>query len=323
MGPRDLNPAILLVGYFGRGNAGDEWIHGQISKALPAPYLLAAGPRRPFRTLRQLRRASALVFGGGELFQTRTSRASFLYYAGLAWLARIWNKPVFAFAVSADPELPGWARSVARRALRGAAVWARDAAAAKIWGAALAPDSVWARPAPRAPAAAALKKILWVLRFTAKADAAGWAARLDGLAAETGWFFGFLPFHPEQDLPGIEDLRRRLKRPAALETWKDPDEIFGRLGGYDLVVSARFHGLVAAALAGRPALAFPGYAKTGALAAELHTPLLAPEGDWASQLRAAFEKGPADPQNRPAEAAAALAGFRAALAHRLSSKDVK
>lgn len=99
---------IIISGYYGFGNVGDEAvlqaILHELQGRLPGSELvvLSAAPQLTtelnkvralprysfFRIIQELRRADIFVSGGGTLFQDATSRRSFLYYLGLVWLAK-------------------------------------------------------------------------------------------------------------------------------------------------------------------------------------------------------------------------------------------
>lgn len=328
----------LLIGYFGHGNAGDEWILGSLLAALgdrscavvvgPRPSDLGAAEAIPrdnfFRLCRCLRSFGAVVLGGGELFQNRTSRRSLLYYLFFPFWARLRGRPAAALGVSVDPALPQrWIRAV-RGFLRGARVWARDAASAAALTVSggetpVGVDSVWGRGLQIATPPPALKRVLWVLRAPASPEAL--AAVVNGLQAREPWDHGFLLFHPAADRPVVAALRARLNFPHRLETWEKPDDVFAVLGRYDLVVSMRYHGLVAAALTSRPSVALAAHGKVESLARELNVPVVSGEAsvdDWRKELRAGFERGPVSPGERPAVARRNLA----ALARWLSDAGI-
>lgn len=317
--PRLTPPArALLVGYFGHGNAGDEWILRALLDALgdrrcavvvgPRPGNLgdaAAVPRtRPLRLWRSLRSCGAVVLGGGELFQNRTSLRSLLYYLFFPLWARACGRPVAAVGVSVDPALSrGW-RAIVRTVLRGATVWARDADSAAVLSAAggtsAGVDSVWGRGLQGFARPTSLKRVLWIPRAPASAEE--WAGKVNGLRALEPWDHGFLMMHPAQDRALLGALRARLTFPHRLETWERPEEVWAILGRYDLVVSMRYHGLVAAALTSRPAAALAAHGKVDVLARELGASRLswgATATDWRERIRAAFDRGPASPGERP------------------------
>ena len=112
--PKPRTPAYLLVGNYGVGNAGDEIlreyflehfpkVEWQVLSAHPSSGELPRFPGgvrslfslRWFRTLRALRKADGIVFGGGSLWTDLESvRACFLWSVH-AWFARLCGKPYF------------------------------------------------------------------------------------------------------------------------------------------------------------------------------------------------------------------------------------
>ncbi|MGQ0645735.1 MAG: polysaccharide pyruvyl transferase family protein [Elusimicrobiota bacterium] len=296
--PRRRVPAVL-AGYFGFGNAGDElilrsvldrvrsvsWTVLAADPAKPAPGGASADGRwNPWTLARLFLRSKALVLGGGELFQTRTSVYSLFYYIGLILWARLWGCRVWAFGMGVDPALPGWARRLAAFALRGAGgVWFREEDGPRLLGvvgAAVVPDPVWRWPAGEARRPAALRRVLWILRPSGGASEADrWAARLNDLAARRAWEHGFLPMHPSEDLPFLGRLRAGLNFFHSLELWDDPAEIFSILERWDAAASMRFHGAAAAVLKGRPCAALAAHGKVESLARSLGLPVLSPD-DW-------------------------------------------
>ena len=94
--------SVIVFGYYGFNNAGDELLLDEAIKllqelSLPMPYVVANGPMAAsFPTfnrwnlvawIKQLRSADALVFGGGSIFQSATSGWSLIYYLMIVCLA--------------------------------------------------------------------------------------------------------------------------------------------------------------------------------------------------------------------------------------------
>lgn len=116
-------PRILISGYYGFQNIGDEAILHAILLALRAAVpnlevtVLSKDPvytagqfgvhsvvRDDLRqVLRCLKEADLLVSGGGGLLQDVTGPKSIIYYLGLAAIARLLGKPVFFYAQGFGP----------------------------------------------------------------------------------------------------------------------------------------------------------------------------------------------------------------------------
>jgi polysaccharide pyruvyl transferase CsaB len=319
-----------LVGYFGHGNAGDEWILDALLSALsPASCAVVLGPRfrsdkRVFPVPRGnlpalfhvLRRCRAVVYGGGELFQCGTSFRSFFYYLMFAWAARFFRRPLAAYGVSVDTALPPLLRRCLVQGLSNAALWCRDASSSAVLrGTGVSPtdvpDSAWARGPLSVSPPKTLQRVLWVFRFSSDpTEAKRWADHLNALASSTGWKQDFLSFHPAQDRAGLSRLRTHLTFFHREEKWNTPNEIIEVMARYDLVVSLRYHGLVAATLARRPVVGLATHDKVGRLTADLGCGLLKPDetaDDWETVIREAFDRGPVPMGRRTEDARRGLA----------------
>ncbi|MBT5856465.1 hypothetical protein HOH87_07535 [bacterium] len=112
---------VLLIGYYGFQNAGDEWLlnqsirwvrdhypdaHIQISLPKTAPNYVGftSVDRWSIRALaRAINQSDHVVFGGGGLFQDSSSRRSFLYYLAILWRATKTTKSVTLLAQGIGP----------------------------------------------------------------------------------------------------------------------------------------------------------------------------------------------------------------------------
>lgn len=114
---------VLLSGYYGFGNVGDEAILEATVRALrqaqpdleiavlsadpqatAEAYGVAAAHRaRPLSILRELRRCDLLLGGGGGLVQDLTSARSPLYYLGVVRLAQFLGRKTMVFAQGLGP----------------------------------------------------------------------------------------------------------------------------------------------------------------------------------------------------------------------------
>jgi len=132
---------VVISGYYGFGNAGDEAILEAILSdlrsvrpkiravvlsgdppATAARFGVEAVPRWNLpAVVRALRGAALFISGGGSLLQDVTGWGSVPYYAGLIYLARLMGVPVFVYAQGLGP--------LRRRPLQALARWALNAAA--------------------------------------------------------------------------------------------------------------------------------------------------------------------------------------------------
>jgi polysaccharide pyruvyl transferase CsaB len=129
---------VLLSGYYGFGNLGDEAllevIVDRLRRRFPAVQLdvlsatpaatarlhgVDSTPRWDWRATRAaIRRADVVVSGGGGLLQNATSLRSLLYYAGILREAIRARRKTMVFAQSIGP-LDRWGRLVVRQFCKG------------------------------------------------------------------------------------------------------------------------------------------------------------------------------------------------------------
>lgn len=161
---------VVISGYYGFGNAGDEAILEAMLAELRAarpdvrPVVLSAAPERTAArfeveaasrmsvtaALGALRGASLFISGGGSLLQDATGWGSVPYYGGLMWLAKRLGVPVFVYAQGVGPIRRPALRVLARRVLNDAVeVTVRDRLSFDLlrgWGVDEAKLSVTADP---------------------------------------------------------------------------------------------------------------------------------------------------------------------------------
>jgi polysaccharide pyruvyl transferase CsaB len=134
---------VVLSGYYGYGNSGDEAVLQSILFALEEqgakmgiriePIVLSGNPERtvqmygvrvyhrmkPLQVLKALRESDGLISGGGSLLQDATSAKTIPYYLGILKLAQWMGKPTFIYSQGIGPVnrrmFDGWIRSVFQR----------------------------------------------------------------------------------------------------------------------------------------------------------------------------------------------------------------
>ena len=257
---------LLISGYYGFGNLGDEAL---LAGTLPelkerglVPTVLSARPKatarlhgvpaehRVWQALPALLQTDALLSGGGGLLQDKTSGRSLSYYLGLIRLAKRLGKRVAVYGQSVGPLSEKGRQSVAH-ALSGVAVAVRDEASRQLLRSLSVPAHLSADAAlllSGAPAAPAGAVTLLIPR-------GGYPDITDGLIhlgrslRGRGLEVAAVALQPGED--GSELSRLQAAVPdLILYKAQTPLELLSLIAGSAYVVSARLHGLILAANAG-------------------------------------------------------------------------
>ncbi|MEB3323105.1 MAG: polysaccharide pyruvyl transferase CsaB [Synechococcaceae cyanobacterium] len=323
------DPQVLLCGYYGEHNLGDDVLLQVLLQQLPVgcEALATARDEREVRerfgvattdrtrlagVLAALGTCRALVLGGGSLLQDATSFRSLLYYAALILAARLQGKSVILWGQGLGPLRRRRSRLLVRALLPlvTAISW-RDPASARLGQSLggkglLGSDPVWAWPA--APWHGAGGPILLCWRPVKTLEADGWRAllhALDALATAADRPVHWLPFHREQDHDLLERLAGEGLVPPRLRTRSrpveamEPAEAMAHFQAAGLVLAMRLHGLILAALAGAPLAALSYDPKVQAAATAIGCPCLdlsappspAQLGRWREMLDRPTEAG--------------------------------
>ena len=260
---------VLLSGYYGFGNVGDEAILAALTAGLRQRghevEVLSADPAATRRALDvaashrlaglplALARADALVSGGGGLLQDATSRRSLRYYLGVIRAARATGLRTVVYGQSIGPlSLRG--RTATVRALRGLPVAVRDQASHRLLAdagiaAARVADAALALPRPDRQGGAGL---LLVPR-AGVAGAREALTRLARTAAADGTAVRVAALQPGADVAEAARIVAAADGVEVLEL-AEPDAALVACAAADAVVSVRLHGLILAARAGTPHL---------------------------------------------------------------------
>jgi polysaccharide pyruvyl transferase CsaB len=273
---------VVVSGYYGFGNAGDELILAALCRALAGHEVtvLSADPAATRREhgvgaiartdlagiARAVARCDLLVSGGGGLLQDATGPGSIPYYLGVIVLGRLLRRPVMVYAQGIGPLRRGWARA-ALRLLRGVqAVTVRDAESAELLQRAgvrhaeVTADAVLALPrpvrgpdlAPELAAAGVAPGETLVAVAPRPYGGPEFAARLaraaDLVACRLGARVVLVPMQPQEDLAFCERIAAAMRQPAA--TLRDVPALRypAVFAHFHLVVGMRLHALILAAL---------------------------------------------------------------------------
>ena len=284
--------AVLLCGYYGEHNLGDDALLATLLALLPSscPVVVTAWDRRqvqaqfgvatcprgePIRLLWALMRTRVLVLGGGSLLQDSTSQRSLLYYVGLILAARLLGRPVLLWGQGLGPLKTCTSRLLTRLSLHlvQGITWRDDqsAAMAAAWGihAPVGRDPVWSLPrrntVPIAHTSIAHTPITGAIclcwRPTPLLNADGWR-QLENQVIEDAKRHQIpvclVPLHAHQDAALLKACAVRLEAAGLVcQFWcpRTPWDFMEGLASVDLVVAMRLHGVILAAMADRPLLA--------------------------------------------------------------------
>lgn len=334
-----MGPRIVVAGWFGSGNLGDELILRALIRELrelgaePAAVTSDAAhtwlnhridshthrsPRDHRRLAADLRRADGLVLTGG-LIQNETSPWNLPHHAGRLWAAG--GTPAAAAGLGAGRVNGRWGKLVAERMMRKVSpVVVRDRDSATRLGdlgvrdirvgadpvLALQPDPVAAGNTMcvilRPPNRPGPGTAAAKARPPSPERAQRTAEALDAAADQLGFTIRLVAFHAGRDQAVHEEVAKRLTVSAELIS-PGLDEAVTEVGRSRLVVAMRYHGAVAALLADRPAVLIDYSPKMRSLAAEGGgwAPLLDYRELGPDRLRAAAEEA----MKRPERTAAA------------------
>lgn len=281
---RSTTPSLLLCGYYGEQNLGDDALLQVLLQDLPshkrllitasdaasvlklAPSAVVINRRSLQATLQATLSTDVLIFGGGSLLQDSTSLKSLIYYLVLICAARLRGRRVLLWGQGLGP----LRRSLSRRLVRWtlplctAISWRDDASLSlgrrwapdvPMW---MAPDPVWQLPQRRWRGGGEIV-VCW--RASPLLDSSGWKVLLDALAALSDALdirVCWLAFHQHQDAELLNQLSQGERMPSDLLNRsytvvpKTLDDVFTAFASARLVLPMRLHALILAGLAGSP-----------------------------------------------------------------------
>lgn len=291
---------VVLSGYYGMGNGGDEALLAVLLQMLPAsvqPLVLSGNPRQTAEQYgvetcdrksypavwRALGRSDAFIWGGGSLIQDATSALSPFYYAGLMSLAQRRGLKTIAWAQGIGPLKRPPTRWLARQTFsRCVAVSVRDRASAALlsqWQVpfTLSSDPVWALQPKTLPGLWELPapRIAVVLRSHPQLTSSRLSVLIQALVSfqkATQTFILLLPFQPTQDLAIAQIIQSRLPDVSQILVLNQPQQLMGVFNGVELAIAMRFHGLIMAAASGCRCFALSYDPKVSQLMQELQIP---------------------------------------------------
>lgn len=291
-----------MAAWIGSANLGDELVFSalaaqlaargatvealsQVPAATAATHGVAAIGRRAL--LRPGRGFGVTVLGGGGLLQDETSTLNLDLHLMPVLVARARRESTAGVGLGAGPLTTRSGRLRVRAALAGVSLAVRDDASADLLAGlglprpAVAADLTLSLPPPTASAVDRIVVCLrpWsgrrhrlparLRRHPPDGRFADGAARaLDDLAASTGLPIHLVAFDAPKDGPLHEQVAARMRTTPTLSS-PDMRHVLDEVAASRLVVAMRYHGGMAAMLAGRPAVLVGYSPKVDALALEL------------------------------------------------------
>ena len=299
-------PSLLLCGYYGEHNLGDDALLQVLLQDLPprsslvitaadsepvqalAPTALVINRRSLKATLRAALRTDVLIFGGGSLLQDSTSLKSLIYYLLLICAARFRGGRVLLWGQGLGPLRRPISRNLVRWVLPlcTAISWRDDAslALARRWAQSvpmwMAPDPVWQMPHRNWIGGGEIV-VCW--RPSPLLDSNRWMVLLNALGTLSEALdvrVCWLAFHQHQDAELLNQLSQRERMPSDLLNRsytvvpKSLDDVFRAFATARLVVPMRLHALILAGLAGSPIAALSYDPKVEAAASMAAVPCI-------------------------------------------------
>ncbi len=291
---------VVLCGYYGFGNGGDEALLATLLQMLPkhvTPIVLSGNPTATQQAygvpaidrwnlplvIQTLRQSECLILGGGSLLQDVTSPRSLLYYGGVLGMAQRIGIKTIAWSQGIGPLKALWSQSFVRGLLKGCTwVSIRDRNSAQIlthWGVKYTQtvDPVWALTAhtvtlpvdlPRPWGAVVLRPYpaLTPARLRVLTEALGQFQR----STETSLIL--VPFQLPADLALAQQIQKNLSGPTHILERTDPRQLKGVFRQVEWTLGMRLHGVLMAASEGCPVWGLSYDPKVSQLLQEIHAP---------------------------------------------------
>lgn len=265
---------VLLSGYYGFGNIGDEAVLEAIQAGIRA-----RDPNAQIDILPKDRNAwpqifskiagtDLLISGGGTLFQNATRNRSLLYYLAVIWLAKLLKKRVMILAQGFGPLCGVFYQRLTAHILNTVdSISLRDKTsfnAIRALGVTRPPMQVTADPAflLNIPSKEVGKKLLGIEGVPDNLKLVGIAVRgvkeeyhaalakvIDQLIKEHHYFPVFLPFNWPGDVEASQKVGKLMQEEYALVFRVcRPEEMLSIMGNLDLLIGMRLHSLIFATM---------------------------------------------------------------------------
>lgn len=279
---------VLVAGYYGFGNAGDELILRSISTTLRKQnpsceiIVLSNHPEKtasehgvkainrwsPAAVLKAILQCDLFIFGGGGLLQDTTGSPGLWYYLLLLWISIFLKKKLVVYAIGIGPIQRWWNRFLIAKTLnfvdritvrdRGSLLELKRLSVEKDIE--VVPDPVLSLTLPLRTkdisqsrscfrVAVVIRSGVTDLSANSKdAFVEMFASVSEKLVKRVPVKIVIFPFHPVRDETVARALLVKLNGNAELFQWQSLDELIGYFSQMDLVVSMRLHAIILSVL---------------------------------------------------------------------------
>lgn len=275
---------ILISGYYGFDNLGDELILSRIIRELSAVNpkiqitVLSGNPKKtvrqhateavykynPFAFIKALLNCDVLISGGGGLLQDITSKRSPVYYLATIYLAKLSGKKVFIWSQGIGPIASSFIQKLTARILTNAdAITVRDGFSKQqlvnygIDGQKIiiTADPVFNTDISYFAKNKKTEKALLIgIAFKSlpnKHDFISTIAKIsDGIIDRYHAKILFIPFHLNEDIAPIKKVKKLMNNNSEILSYSTIDSAVDAISSLDLLISMRYHATVIASLFG-------------------------------------------------------------------------
>ncbi len=285
---------ILISGYYGFKNAGDELILKAIVNDLrsykpdvkitvlsAAPYetsnsynVHAVNRWNVFSVIREISKCKMLLSGSGGLFQDTTGILSLWYYLLIISTAKVFRKIVFVYAAGIGEIRYAFNSFLIKKCFDKVDFITvrteQDKNLLKSFAVSkdiiVTSDPVFGLELPKSETTSTFGKkqrIGIILRKTKnwENDVKVFSELSDLIVKNLKAEVVFIPFQLSKDIKLLKMIKKNTDVPTEIFIWRDAEKLLELLSQLDIIVSMRLHGLILSAKYKIPFVAIPRYSK--------------------------------------------------------------
>ncbi len=252
---------ILISGYYGFGNLGDESLLAGLLPALKSHELtiLSAKPKetqelhkvksvhRYYAALFAILNTDVLISGGGGLLQNKSSNRSLQYYLWVIKLAKLFNKKVIIFAQSIGP-IDEYGKKLLVNALKDCKIAVRDKKSQDLLSSLAFNTELVADPALLLKAPSNKREGVLIFPRAGYPDISDAIINMGKSLKAKGFKIKLAAIHASVDEAEIKRIQKEIKDIEYIST-KTPEDLLELISKSEYVISARLHGAILAAVA--------------------------------------------------------------------------